>query len=290
MKSFFVLTILCLFACIVSAQVRRSSRNLQPLSKRVDNNSAGTQSGHVDMRITTPQNEAPDDTVTTVSFLGPKSGWGFVKVKSPYYTPAGKHVGTLPGGTLFKYNGVKTTSKNAVLVSTVKRDETWEGPFLLDCTDIAGYEGDPETLNPALVKNLADYFTLNGKIAERKAALEEEAIALNPNFNSARQAQQAYQDSIEKAAERERQMNTLTGARKVKADEALRALKYEQIRIKSKADQAAAAYKAWKDAHPIDPAKLADDAQIKTLEQERKAAAEKVPGLIPKESAIEVAR
>lgn len=281
MRSFFFLAAFCLAACAATAQVRRSSRNLTPLTKRPETATAGTASGNTGMNIAAPKRETPPETVTKVSFLGPKSGWGFIKATAPYYTPEGKHAGTFPGGTLFKYNGVKTSSKNAVLVCTVKRGEAWEGPFLLDYTDIAGYEGDPETLNPALVKNLSDYFTLNGKVADRKAALEENAVALNPHFESAKQAQQAYQDSIGKAAEMEREMNTLTGARKVKADEALRAFKYAQVRIKAKADQAAAVYKAWKEAHPFDPSKLAADPQLKALEQERQAAAAKVPGLIP---------
>ena len=233
------------------------------------------------MNVATPAQEQPVETVTKVSFLGPRSGWGFVKATSPCYSPDGKRLGTLPGGTLFKYDDVKATSKNAVLVSTVKRGEKWEGPLLLDCTDITGYEGDPDSLDPAVVKNLQDYFTLTGKTADRKEALAQEALAANPHFESAKLAQQAYQASVEKAAEMEKQMNALTGARKAKALDALRAYKYEQVRNKAKADQAALAYKAWKDAHPVDPAKLAADPQLQALEKELQAARAKVPDLIP---------
>ena len=52
-------------------------------------------------------------------------------------------------------------------------------------------------------------------------------------------------------------------------------------RIKAKADQEAAAYKAWKDAHPADPAQLAADPQIKALEQELQKAKSKVAALVP---------
>ena len=279
--SLFVLPALCLSACAGFSQVTRSSRNLEPLTRRSGSATAGTRSGNTGMNIATAKRETPVETVTKVSFLGPKSGWGFVKATSPYYLPDGKRVGTFPGGTFFKYNGVKATSKNAVLVCTVKRGGAWEGPYLLDCTDVAGYEGDPDTLNPETVKSLADYFTLNGKVSDRKEALASERLASNPHFGAARQAQQAYQDSLAKASEMERQMNALTGTRKTRADEALRAFKYEQVRIKDKADKAAAAYKAWKDAHPADPSKLAADPQLQSLEQALQAAAAKVPGLIP---------
>jgi hypothetical protein len=268
---------LALSVCAAFGQTRSSSRNLQPLTKRPAAETPAPPAA-------APAREPPAGTVTTFTFLGPKTGWGVVKATSPYYAPDGKRLGTLPGGTLFTYDGVKSTSKNAVLVSTVKRGKAWEGPYLLDCTDIAGYEGDPDALNPALVNSLAAYFTLNGKIADRKAALEEETSAANPHLEAARQAQQAYQASIGRAAEMERQMNAQTGLQREKTLDALRALKYEQARLKAKADQTAAACKAWKDANPPDPARLAADPQLRILEKEREAARAPVAALIPVEN------
>lgn len=281
MRLVFLVAALSVLAGTASAQVKKSSRNLEPLTKRPGGGSASAQSGNSGLNISTPPREAPKDTVTKVTFLGPKKGWGFVQATCPYYSPQGKHEGTLPGGTLFKYTDVKATSKNAMLVCTVNRRDAWEGPFLLDCTVVAAYEGAPETLNPETVANLGAYFSLKGKIADRKEALADEALALNPHFDSARQTQRAYKDSIAKAAEMEKQMNTLTGPNKAKADEALRAFKYEQVRIKAKADAEARTYKTWKEAHPIDPAKLAADPQLQALEQELLEAQAKVAKLVP---------
>ena len=276
MKHFPLIVACSLAACAAFAQVRKSSRNLQPLTKRPD--------AETPAPAPAAANQAPaEERATTFTFTGPKTGWGFVKETSPYYTPDGKNLGTLPGGTLFKYDGVRTTSKNAVLVSTVKRGETWEGPYLLDCTDIAGYEGDPDTLNPALVKRLETYFTLNGKVAERKAELEDEAATANPHFETARQTQQAYQASIKQAAELEKQMNAQTGTQREKTMDTLRSLKYEQSQLKTKADQSAAAYKAWKAKSPASAAKLAADPQFQALAKEREAARAPVASLIPAE-------
>jgi hypothetical protein len=274
---------ICLFVGTAGAEVRQSSRNLKPLTQPSAAATADTQSGRAGtgVAVAVSKDEKPVGTVTKVSFVGPPRGWGVVKAASPYYAPDGKRLGTLPGGTLFKYDGVKTTSKNAVLVSTVKRGETWEGPCLLDCTNIAGYEGDPDTLNPALVASLANYFTLNGKIVERKAALEEASLTANPHLESARQAQQAYQASAEKAADMEKQMNALTGLRREKMMDALRSLKYEQAQLKTKADKAAATYKAWKAANPPDPAQLATDPQLQQWQGELEAARKPVVALLP---------
>ena len=281
MRTVFFLALLSLLVSTVSAQVRRSSRNLEPFNKRSEGNTATTRSGNTGMNIASPPREADRETITKVTFLGPKKGWGFVQKTSPYYTLQGKCEGTLPGGTPFKYTDVKATSKNAMLVCTVQRGEVWEGPFLLDCTAVAAYDGNPEALNPATVRNLGAYFTLQGKIAARKEALADAALALNPNLESARRAYQAYQDSITKAAAMEKQMNTLTGPGKAKADEALRALKYEQVRIKAKAENEARAYNAWKASHPADPAKLAADPQLQALEKELQQAKAAIPTLVP---------
>jgi hypothetical protein len=282
MKSVFVLaSAVLLTVCSVSAEVKKSSRNLEPLSKRSGAATASTRSGDTGMNLVAPAREPPKETVTQYSYIGPKQGWGFVQQTSSYYSTQGKHEGTLPGGTLFKYSDVKSSSRNAMLVCTLKRGEAWEGPVLLDCTKVAAYEGDPDKLDPETVNDLGAYFTLKGKIGDRKEVLAEEALAANPYYQTSRQAQKAYQDSILKAAEMEKQLATLTGIRKTKADEALRTLKYEQVQIKAKADKEDRAYAAWKKAHPVDPAKLAADPQLQALEKELEAAHVKVARLVP---------
>lgn len=281
MRTVLLLPFCFLFVCTSFAQKRSSSRNLEPLSSRANSGSASTRSGNTGMNIATPPRETPKDTATKVAYTGPKSGWGFVQETAPFYSMQGKREGTLPGGTLFKFTDVKPTSKNAMLVCTVKRGETWDGPFLVDCTAVAVYEGALDKLDPETVKSLGEYFALKGKIADRKEALADEALAANPHFETARQAQKAYQDSVSKAAEMEKQLCTLTGPRKAKADEALRTLKYEQVRIKTKADAEITTFKAWKEAHPVDPAKLAADPQLQALLKEFEASKVKVARLVP---------
>ncbi len=272
--------ILLFFSIASFAEVRHSSRNLTPLSQPKGGRVAGRGSD-AGSGGSTPSQESEPTVARRVTFLGPASGWGYVRTAAPYYTDQGKRLGELPGGTLFKYSEVRNSSKNSVLVCVVRRGDAWQGPVLIDCTDIAAYEGDPEKLDPRLVDDLGAYFTLLGRVEERKAALAEEALAANPHYESARQAQQAYQKSVEKAAAMEAEMNTLAGIRKTKALDALRAFKYEQVRIKAEADQEAQAYKRWKDAHPVDAAKLAADPQLRQLERELQAAKAKVADLVP---------
>jgi hypothetical protein len=280
MQRTFYLSIPVLLALSAAAEVRPSSRKLTPLNQP-KTRPASSRSGNTGLSVATPPQETAVNTVTKVTFLGPTSGWGFVKASGPYYSPQGKRLGALPAGTAFKYSDVKATSKNAVLVCTVRRGGAWEGPVLLDCTDVAAYEGAPETLDPQVVADLGAYFTLLGQVAERHARLADEALAANPHYESAKRAQQAYQDSVGKAASLEAQMNTLAGARKTKALDDLRAFKYEQVRLKAQADAEALAYKQWKDAHPADPAQAAADPQLRKLARDLQQAKAKVAELIP---------
>jgi len=268
---------LFLFAAhLAQAEIKRSSRNLEPLSKRSETNAQSTDAP------APAQGESVPGSETKFSFLGPKTGWGLIKETASYYSPQGKNLGTLSAGTLFTYSDVKSSSRNSVLVSMVKHGDTWEGPYLLDCIDIVSYGGAPDQMDPGTLKDLTDYFVLKGKIQERKTALADQVAATNPYYKTAKQTAQAYQDSIDKAAEMQKQLGTLTGLRKAKADDALRSLKYEQARIKQKADQAAAAFKAWSEAHPS--AAIATDVQLKTLEQAFKTVSAKVSKLVPPET------
>ncbi|MDD4017000.1 MAG: hypothetical protein PHV28_03550 [Kiritimatiellae bacterium] len=282
MKTLFILFLTTAgLTCDAAAQIRRSPRNQAPFNTRMSAGNATARNGNSSLGVPTAPKETARDTVTRVVFMGPKKGWGFVKAESPYYSPQGKNLGTLPGGTCFKYSDVKASSKNPMLVSVIKRGEAWEGPYLLDCTETASFEGDPAKVYPEIVRNLGTYFTLSGKIAERKEALAEQASLANPCYATARATRQAYQESVAKAAKMAEEARTLTGARKLKADEALRAYMYEQVRLKAKADTAAAACKAWDKVHPADPAQLAADPGLQALEKERQAVRVTVATLIP---------
>jgi len=215
-----------------------------------------------------PQKENRADVVTTVSFSGPSSGWGFTKSPTPYYTAEGKNLGALPGGTLFDYSSVKTTSKNMVLVAKVKQDGDWTGPFLLDSSSLAIFEGKPDTVNPEIMSDLTMLFSVKAKIAERKTAIEKTEHEKNVHFLSAKRAQERYIKSINDAKELSEKAETQAGAVKSKSLDQLRAMKYEQEKIKAEMDKEVTNYKAWKLANPVPPARFQTDPEIVALEKQ----------------------
>ncbi len=275
MKRSMCLALTVLSVGLLPAETRRSLRNVETSKNRTDEKQASLPVASDRMT------DSKDTTTIKTTFTGPKNGWGFVRIPCLYYSTQGKKLGTLAGGLLFKYLDVKPTSKNWVLVSTLKRGTAWEGPYLLDSANVVVYEGNPDTVSPDLLGNLAAYFTLTGKISERQSELEQTAWAANPHYESAKQAQKLYLESISQAAEMEKQASALTGFRKTKADEALRAFKYEQVRLKSRADQEATAYRAWKDTHPVDSSTQAADPQLKALDLSLREAKAKVHDFVP---------
>ena len=205
------------------------------------------------------------DTVTKVMFSGPTSGWGFTKSPTPYYSMDGKNLGTLPGGVLFDYSSVKTSSKNMLFEAKVKKGDAWEGPYLLDCTSLAIFEGKPDTINPALVADLTAYYSIQAKIAERKAEIEKTVHERSPQFASAKRAQERYSESIRQAAELNEKAEKQTGAARSKSLDQLRVMKYEQTRLKAEMDKETAAYKTWKEATPITPEAFRGDPTLDAL-------------------------
>jgi len=265
MKKMTSLVMVVGLTCVVSAQTLRP---LGGTSLGAGRTSLNTTQKTTPERKAEPQKDARADVVTRVVFSGPTSGWGITKSPTPYYTAEGKNLGTLPGGTLFDYSSVKTTSKNMVLLAKVKQGGDWTGPFLLDCSSLAIFEGKPDTVSPQIVSDLIEFFSVKSKLAERKATIEKTEHEKNAHFQSAKRAQERYTQSIKAAKELSDKADTQTGAAKSRSLDQLRTMKYEQVKIKAEADKEAANYTVWKIANPIPPERFQADPEIAALEKQ----------------------
>lgn len=214
-------------------------------------------------------------------FSGPKSGWGIIRQACAYYSDEGHNVGKLPAGMLFTYSGVKHSTKSFVLIAKIQlKEKTFEGPFLIEASDVVLYRGEFEKMPEKLIGDIKAYYAIAGQIADRKEQIEEKNQSRNPHFDTAKLWQQRYADSIGKAAKMEEKANTLKGPAKSKMLDELRLLKYEQSRLKIQADREAVNYKAWKDQNPISPSLFSDDAELKVLQVQLKEAKEKVKNVV----------
>jgi hypothetical protein len=231
--------------------------------------------------VKAPPPPAKDKTSPEPVFKGPKSGWGIVNKSSSFYTLEGDNIGKLTAGTLFTFDGVKHATGCFVLIAKIKSQANkWEGPFLVQSPDVVFFSGALSDMSETLVADIQNYYTIQGKIERRKEEIEVEGQSKNPHLESAKLWQKRYADSIATASDLEAKSNTLKGAAKSKAVDELRALKYEQSRIKVMADKEAANYKAWKDQNPT-PASVVDaDPALKALQAELKEAKAKIKDVI----------
>jgi len=270
-RTAYAMIALALPALVVSAQTQ-PKMPLRPLGGGSSANVGVGRGKAGDKDATEQKAEArKDDAGATakIQFTGPPSGWGVTKAPTPYYTAEGKNLGVLPGGTLFRYSAVKSSSKSLVFEAEVKKQgEGWAGPFLLDSAGLALFEGKPDNVPPDTLSDLLEYYALKSKIAERKAEIEKTEHEKNPAFLSAKRAQEKYTQSTIEASELAAKAEQQKGPAKNKTDEQLRALKYEQVRMKAEADKEAANYKAWKETHPITPETFKADPALAALEKQ----------------------
>jgi|GEM_PF-2334275 len=279
---------LCLLSAVVFAavecvaQVQRTSGATPGAAVRAGK--AGLNVAPNDARGEMPPKQAEEKVVTRMTFNGPPSGWGIVKANSPYYSAEGKRLGEVPGGSVFTYASVKTSSKNMVMEAKIKREDgAWFGPFFLDVAEVVIFSGTLEDMPEELLADIQAYFSVKSKIARRKQFIEETEQAKNPHFASAKQAQEKYLESVKTANDLAARAEKQVGTAKSKTLDQLRALKYEQAKLQKASEEEAARYKGWKAANPVTPERFAADAELAALEEQLKKVRVKVERVLPGE-------
>ncbi len=276
-----------LMTALTAAQshaARSSSRNFKSLKQQQEERIATEQEAQRIARESARSagRAAADKPVENVKFLGPKTGWGFVSRTTAHYSPEGRNLGELKAGTLFKYQDIRPSSRNDMLLSMLRDAAGWRGPFLLPCTEVAAYEGDPETVDIQIVADLRQYFLLKGEYDTLREELLDREYRKNPHFAEYEHSVRAYQESTERAAELEKSSAGLSGAARTRAYEELRELKYRQERLKGDLQRIGDQYRVWKERNPVDLAE-AENAPMRALRQKMDAIQSRVPELIPGE-------
>ncbi|MCL1920834.1 MAG: hypothetical protein FWG50_07115 [Kiritimatiellaeota bacterium] len=226
----------------------------------------------------------PAETVVTkMVFSGPPTGWGIVKADAPCYSAEGKRLSNAPAGTVFTYSSVKNSSKNMVLEAKVEHNGAWKGPVFIDIADAIIFSGTLDEMPKDLLADVQAYFSVKSKIAQRRQAIEEAEYAKNPHYLSAKTTREKYLESMKSAEVLNAQAEKQVGLAKNKTLDQLRALKYEQTKLKDAADKEAAAYKKWKEANPVNSDAFAADKELAALEKQMQDLSAKVTHVLPNE-------
>jgi len=289
------LVIVLAFSAGMSEAAKKSSRNFQSMAEKKAAAEAAEQKAAKEREAAAAarqraeaQEKAQQKAQTVVEFTGPSTGWGFVQTETPFYSTAGKNLGKIAAGASFSYNGVKKSQRNSMLVVTFTETPSSsldKGPYLIDCTKAAVYEGKVGEIDPELVGKLRNYFTLKGELDARKSELEEAVQKKNPYYGSLLEQKTAYQESCRLASEMEAKMNALQGASREKMLDKLRALKYQQTGLMQNYQKALQAYQGWKVQHPVPATLISGDAKVQELSARLKTVKSGIENLIPAESA-----
>jgi len=275
--------LLAVVTCAVRIEGARSSeRNLKTLKQQAEEQAEAEQKAQnaAEEAARLQRDNSKNSGVERVVFLGPKTGWGFVKTESPYYSVEGKNLGALQAGTLFKYTDVKQTEKDDVLLAVLRDKSGWHGDYLLPCTGVAAYEGDPEKVDIQIVSDLRNFFLLKGELETYRNSVLENEYRKNPYFEDYRRAAEAYNASVNQARQMEEESAGLSGIQKTQAYEKLREIKYKQEKLLADMRQIGERYREWKELNPIKPELLEDD-RTRTLRQRMEQIKVRVADLIP---------
>lgn len=206
--------------------------------------------------------------------------WGITYQKTTYYNGKGAYQGLMTAGTLLNcLKGKLTSSKGELLECQPDSAITTNSPIFIARKDAHFFTGDYNKLVAKQLEMLKDYYQLNGKISDRRKKLLDDGATLNPHFLASRAAYVALTENIEEASALQKKLATATDSKKMALDEALRALKIKETKLKATFDEEQKKFVEWKKAHANEIPNPDTDSMIKTWDAEKRKMITALPGL-----------
>lgn len=209
---------------------------------------------------------------------GERPGWGITHQRATYYTPGGSRVGHVEGGVLFDFQGVRTSTKGSMIECILHEDNVPATPMLVSASDAYLFTGDHKKLSQRQRDDLKAYYTLTGKIANRKKELLQQAADKNPFFPEYQAAYKTLMAHVEKAKQLLEKRDKATDLEKMRIEDSLRQMKTTEAQLRKTYDAIHLKFRTWKEQHANEIAKPEDDAQIQQWTQQRLALISRVPG------------
>jgi len=210
---------------------------------------------------------------------GERPGWGITHQRATYYTPGGSRVGHVEGGVLFDFQGVRTSTKGSMIECILHEDNVPATPMLVSASDAYLFTGDHKKLSQRQRDDLKAYYTLTGKIANRKKELLQQAADKTPFFPEYQAAYKTLMAHVEKAKQLSEKRDKATDLEKMRIEDSLRQMKTTEAQLRKTYDAIHLKFRTWKEQHADEIAKPEDDVQIQQWTQQRLALIPRVPGL-----------
>ena len=211
---------------------------------------------------------------------GEKPAWGITSQQTSYYLPGGTRVGHVEGGTLLEFRSTHTSSKGNMVECVLLGEDMAASPMLVKETDIRLFTGDYRKLSSNQLADLKMFYTLSGKIAQRKKELLQDSAQKNPHFTAYQTSYNALTKHTERAKELTVRRDNAMDAERMRIGETLREMKVAEIKLRKDYDELHQKFRAWKDQHAGELATAESDTSIKQWAQQQTDLAQRVPGLV----------
>jgi|GEM_PF-1052270 len=210
---------------------------------------------------------------------GDTPGWGMAHQRASVYKLDGSYSGNIVAGTLVEYCDLKKSSKGTMVECVVIMDRRRSEQVLVSSTELRLFTGSYEKLSGRQIADLKKYYVLNGKIAERKSELLKIAAAKNPYFSQYEAAHKKLMSHIDRVKELIDQRDKATGLIKMRLEDQLRTMKYEDGRVRAEYDAIHKKFREWKEQNADAVAKPEKDPEIIKFSGEMAELRKRVPGL-----------
>ena len=210
---------------------------------------------------------------------GDKPTWGVTHQRTSYYKTNGARLGHVPGGTLLAFKETRPSSKGAMVACQLLTAASSNDVYLVSSKDVCLFTGSYTQLTPRQIEALKTYYTLNGKISQRKIELLQDSASKNPFFTAYNTAYTVYMAQIDKAKELTVQRDRATGADKSRFEDQLREMKMAETRLKSECEEEHLKFRTWKEQHASELAKPENDPDVKKWTQEMGELRSRIAGL-----------
>lgn len=210
---------------------------------------------------------------------GDKRGWGITHQAANYYAANGTRLGEVVAGTLIKYLGTQSSSKGAMVECQLQGSEHSDTPVLIGASSLYIFTGDYQKLSGKQLADLNTYYTLNGKIAQRKKELLQISAAKNPHFNEYQAKHKRLMDHLEEAKALAKQRDATTTGSHILLDDKLRTMKHRESQLNREYQEIHEKFRAWKEAHTAELPQPNNDPSIKEWLAQKSALFSRIPGL-----------
>lgn len=205
--------------------------------------------------------------------------WGVTRQETPFYSLSGDNRGKIPAGTAFRKWDVCESSRGRMLaVTPYVPGRRYALTSLVASSSTLLLTGNPDDLPVPQYAALTNYYTLAGKIAARRAELQQAVAAKSPYYAEATRRYKQYQAFLDAGRAIARKRDRAAGSERTRLETILNERKTEEAKLARSTKAANDKYKEWKEKNK-ERFDIKDDDRIEAWRGEMEALRKRIPGL-----------